>query len=239
MENIIGYFFPGECYEKVVSDYNFFDADCLKFALARYLSLSVVLGSIAVKLPQIIKILRSNSTENLSYMVNILELAACTFPVCYNYAKEFPFSTWGESFFVGVQVVIIIMLMCMVRKQLSFLLIFLPTYCGLVWYLTSEYVPMNILMTLQGSVVFLVIGSRMTQILTTHQSGTTGQLSFITAFMTWMGTAARVFTTIQETQDLLILTTFLVSTTVNTLVLFQFYWYWNVPTKTIDQKKKE
>ena len=50
--------------------------------------------------------------------------------------------------------------MCMVRKQLSFLLIFVPTYCGLVWYLTSQYVPMNVLMTLQGSVVFLVIGSR-------------------------------------------------------------------------------
>ena len=87
--------------------------------------------------------------------------------------------------------------------------------------------------------ICVFIPLQMTQILTTYQSGTTGQLSFITAFMTWMGTAARVFTTIQETQDLLILTTFLVSTTVNTLVLFQFYWYWNVPVKTIEQKKKE
>ena len=31
MENLIGYFFPGECYEKVVSDYNFFDGDRFSF----------------------------------------------------------------------------------------------------------------------------------------------------------------------------------------------------------------
>ena len=64
-------------------------------------------------------------------------------------------------------------------------------------------------------------------------NSTTGQLSFITAFLNWAGTAARIFTTLQETQDSLMIATYCTSFTVNTIVLFQFYWYWNV-----DKKKK-
>ena len=44
-----------------------------------------------VKVPQIVKILSASSVENLSYLANILELAAVTFTSTYSYAKGFPF----------------------------------------------------------------------------------------------------------------------------------------------------
>ena len=45
----------------------------------------------SVKLPQIIKILRARSVENLSYLANIQELAAVTFTSAYSFGKSFPF----------------------------------------------------------------------------------------------------------------------------------------------------
>ena len=44
-----------------------------------------------VKVPQIVKIVSASSVENLSYLANILELAAVTFTSTYSYAKGFPF----------------------------------------------------------------------------------------------------------------------------------------------------
>ena len=45
----------------------------------------------AVKAPQIVKIILSRSTENLSYLAFLLELLGATFSASYNYAKQFPF----------------------------------------------------------------------------------------------------------------------------------------------------
>ncbi len=44
-----------------------------------------------VKVPQIVKCLRAQSVENLSYLAFFLELAAVTFTCTYNAAKGFPF----------------------------------------------------------------------------------------------------------------------------------------------------
>ncbi len=47
--------------------------------------------SILVKLPQILKIIRSGSVEGLSYLSFLFELAAVTITSGYNYSKGFPF----------------------------------------------------------------------------------------------------------------------------------------------------
>lgn len=67
---------------------------------------------------------------------------------------------------------------------------------------------------------------------------TTGQLSFITAFLNWGGTAARIFTTVQETEDPILLLMYLSSFTMNFIILIQFAIYWNVPVSEKDKQKK-
>lgn len=46
---------------------------------------------IIVKIPQIIKILRSLTTDGLSYSAYLLELGAVTAALAYNFNKGFPF----------------------------------------------------------------------------------------------------------------------------------------------------
>jgi len=76
-------------------------------------------------------------------------------------------------------------------------------------------------------VFFLFFFSQLTQVYTTFVNKSTGQLSLITSFMNWAGTLSRIFTTIQETQDAIILTTFLTSFALNGIILVQFVIYWN------------
>ena len=59
-----------------------------------------------------------------------------------------------------------------------------------------------------------------------HQ-GHTGQLSAITLFMLTLGSMARVFTSIQETGDMIVISTYLVSSTINLMLSAQVMYYWN------------
>ncbi|XP_019854065.1 PREDICTED: mannose-P-dolichol utilization defect 1 protein-like [Amphimedon queenslandica] len=231
MDALFSYFFPGDCYVKVFQEYQFFNRECLTIALSRWLSLSVILGALGVKFPQIYKIVKNYSTESISYLACILELGAVTFSSTYNYEKGFPFSTWGESFFISVQVLIILILMAVIRQHVLIIAPFLIAYSAGVWFLVSGLAPGGLNTTLQAIVIPLMLASRLTTVLTVYNNGSTGQLSFITAFLNFIGNIARVFTTIQETGDLLLMATFISSLTLNSIIVLQFLWYWNATAK--------
>ena len=74
------------------------------------------------------------------------------------------------------------------------------------------------------------------QIVANFRNGHTGQLSFIMVLLLFLGAMARIFTTIQETGDKVMLVTFLVSTVLNGTLVFQVLFYWNVKP---DSKKKQ
>ena len=66
------------------------------------------------------------------------------------------------------------------------------------------------------------------QIVANFRNGHTGQLSFIMVLLLFLGAMARIFTTIQETGDKVMLLTFVVSTVLNGTLVFQVLFYWNV-----------
>ncbi len=74
-----------------------------------------------------------------------------------------------------------------------------------------------------------------------YSNGSTGQLSLITSYLNWSGAAARIFTTMQETQDPITLLIFSISFTLNTIIMIQFVVYWNAGTvkKGKGKEKKE
>ena len=77
---------------------------------------------------------------------------------------------------------------------------------------------------------------KLLQIVANFRNGHTGQLSFIMVLMLFLGAMARIFTTIQETGDKVMLVAFLMSTILNATLVLQVLYYWNVKP---DLKKKE
>lgn len=80
--------------------------------------------------------------------------------------------------------------------------------------------------------------SQLSQVYTTFVNKTTGQLSLITSYLNWSGTAARIFTTMQETQDPIMLSMFITSFVLNSIIMVQFVMYWNTASNVAASTKK-
>lgn len=77
------------------------------------------------------------------------------------------------------------------------------------------------------------------QVFTNYKNGSTGQLSAITCLLLFAGSIARIFTSIQETGDQIIIITYCVSTLANAAIVLQLFWYWNVDKSSKNKRKKK
>merc|ERR1712025_1102375 len=89
---------------------NYGDVDCLKMLLSRGLGLAIIAGATCVKLPQILKIMKSGSAKGISFVATLLELLAVTANGAYSFAKGFPFSSYGEAVTLSFQTSLIALL---------------------------------------------------------------------------------------------------------------------------------
>ncbi|KAG9462580.1 hypothetical protein GDO78_013829, partial [Eleutherodactylus coqui] len=62
---------------------------------------------LTVKVPQIVKLVRSGTAEGLSFQSVLLELLALSGTMVYSITHGFPFSSWGEVLFLMIQTLII------------------------------------------------------------------------------------------------------------------------------------
>lgn len=63
-----------------------------------------------MKVPQILKIVRNGSAAGVSLLAHVIELAVYTISVTRSYNLALPFSTWGETAFITVQLVVLVIL---------------------------------------------------------------------------------------------------------------------------------
>ncbi|XP_047544455.1 mannose-P-dolichol utilization defect 1 protein homolog [Vanessa atalanta] len=228
-----------KCYSEYFVKYNFLDEPCFKTTLSKGLGIGIIAGSILVKVPQILKILGSKSAEGINIYGVSLELFAITANFAYSYVMNFPFSAWGEGTFLAIQTAAIASLVLHYGGAPGKAIMFLTTYVGLVSILVSGYTPKDILWMMQAINVPIIVIAKSIQILTNYKNGSTGQLSAVTCLLLFGGSIARIFTSIQETGDFIIIVTYCVSTIANGALVLQLFWYWNVVNKTAKNKNKK
>merc|ERR1711862_877815 len=119
-------------------------------------------------------------------------------------------------------------------------LVFGALYAGAVYVLTNPVItPAQVLWYGQASNIPMIILGKMIQIITNFRNGHTGQLSAITSFLLSLGAIARIFTSIQETGDNIVILTYVCSSVVNTIIALQVILYWNTTSEATKQKKKQ
>lgn len=219
---------PKYCHDEFFINFNFFHVPCLKIALSKTLGYGIVVGSAIIKIPQIIKVIQASSVEGLSLLSFLLELIALTATASYSIAKKFPFSAWGEALFMSVQTALLITMYFYYTNKTLLSALFPVLYGGVVYVLVSGLTPMAVLVQLVSLQVAFIAISRLLQIVANFRNGHTGQLSFIMVLLLFLGAMARIFTTLQETGDIVMLVSFLVSTALNGTLVFQVLYYWNV-----------
>lgn len=164
-----------------------------------------------------------------------LDLTAITIYMSYSFVKQFPFSSWGDALFLAIQTVAIGVLVLFYNKAVTQSFFYFAIYLVVCFVMMSGITPLRILWLLQTCNIPIVVFGKLIQARTNIQNGHTGQLSAVTLFMLFAGSAARIFTSIQETGDTVVILTYIASTFANAILAFQMLYYWNVQS---DGKKK-
>jgi len=237
LEKLVGI----KCATKLIQT-NLTDLDCLKLLISKALGVGILLGGVFLKLPQIAKIITAGSVKGISLPSYLLETMAFTIGLAYNVRQANPFSTYGEGVFITIQNVIILALILYYGGSKLGLVIFLLGYSALAWSLFDvAIISKDLLLFLQGTTIFIGVASRLPQIFSIFKSKTTGQLSAITIFLQFIGSAARIYTTLQEVNDKVILAGFLISTFLNGVLAYQMvvYGWGSNQASTISAKNRK
>ncbi|KAL2130394.1 hypothetical protein VTI74DRAFT_6522 [Chaetomium olivicolor] len=229
-----------KCYQALLLDVDLENTECLKYTISKALGIGIVGASSVVKVPQIIKLVNSKSASGVSFLSYLLETSSYLISLAYNVRNAFPFSTYGETALVLGQNVIITVLVLNYSGRASMAALFVAALATSVVTLFSQHiVDMQKLRYLQAGAGALSVASKVPQILAIWQEGGTGQLSAYTVFNYLLGSLTRIFTTLQEVDDKLILYGFVAGFALNLVLALQMVYYWNVPSAKAKGKQKE
>lgn len=166
------------CYKVLLHDVQISDTSCLKLAVSKGLGIGIIGASAVVKIPQLLKLLNSQSAAGISFLSYALETASYLVSLAYNARQGFPFSTYGETAFIAVQNVAIAVLVLQYSGRSPMAAAFVAALAAAGYALFSEgVVDMKMLGYLQAGAGVLGVASKLPQIITVWQEGGTGQLS--------------------------------------------------------------
>jgi mannose-P-dolichol utilization defect 1 len=154
------------------------DPECTSLAISKGLGIAIVGTSAIVKVPQILKLVNSRSASGVSFASYALETASLLITIAYNVRQQFPFSTFGESGLIAVQDVIVAILVLLYSGKPAVAATFVAVVAASIYALFDQtLVDAQTLTYLQTGAGILGIGSKIPQIYTIWQEGSTGQLS--------------------------------------------------------------
>lgn len=235
-----GQLFDKQCCNKIINNLDYEDTKCMKMFQAKMLGYMIIVGASAVKLPQVLKIFSAKSGAGITLFGVLLELLAITFNSCYSMRNNFPFSAWGEAIFLALETAAIAFLILWYDGGKAKALAFLATYAAVVLTLTHPtIVSKDFMWYLQSSVIVLAVTGKLFQVVKNYKAQHTGQLSALTAWAILGGSITRIFTTIQETGDMLTAVTFAFAASANGLIALQVLYYWNQTKKFLEKGKKK
>jgi mannose-P-dolichol utilization defect protein 1 len=176
-----------------------------------------------------------------------LETLAYLITLVYAYRNSYPFSTYGENLFLTIQNVAITLLiihyfptaqggLTTKRARSNTPVVAMAAFIALVAALVLLRVPMSLMRLLQLATVPISLFSKVPQITENYRNQSTGQLSVFAVTSQVFGCLARVFTTMTEMEDSLVLAGFVLALILNTVLAFQIYTYWG---QTVPVSSKE
>ena len=86
--------FPEGCVQKILS----LDQTCIKMTISKLLSLVILLGSLIIKIPQIIVILKNKSVKGISVNSYIFEMISNAANIVYYMYIGLPVKSYGENY---------------------------------------------------------------------------------------------------------------------------------------------
>eukprot|EP00287_Rhodomonas_sp_CCMP768_P021179 CAMPEP_0202811072 /NCGR_PEP_ID=MMETSP1389-20130828/3023_1 /ASSEMBLY_ACC=CAM_ASM_000865 /TAXON_ID=302021 /ORGANISM="Rhodomonas sp., Strain CCMP768" /LENGTH=261 /DNA_ID=CAMNT_0049482121 /DNA_START=8 /DNA_END=793 /DNA_ORIENTATION=+ len=238
-----------------------FPSKCWSIFLSKVLGMGVILGAVGFKLPQIRLIQKKKSSAGLALSQFVLELCVSAITLSFNYHIGAPFSTYGESGFICLQnIIIVLQIRHYDRISWPSFLAGVAAYGCLVAALYSDYardlrvdvpfvdvgvgldsfkyVNMRFQDCLQGVSTMVMITSRIPTIMTIFRTKNVSNISRTTWGLNLAGATIRVFTTFRELPDELVLqASFIISALLSLVVILQTFVYAKAEPAAANDKK--
>ena len=246
-----------KCYKTLIYNVDITATECVKLAISKGLGIGIIGASSIVKIPQLLKLLNSQSADGLSFLSYLLESSSYLISLAYNVRHGFPFSTYGETALILVQNIAIASLVLKYSGRGVGVAAWIGglAAAGAALF-NDQWVDSEKLSLFQATAGVLGVASKVPQILTVWSEGGTGQLSAFAVsscmslieeegLLTWLkvvnyllGSLSRIFTTLQEVDDPLILYGFIAGFALNAILFCQVVYYWNAPASKKTESKK-
>jgi uncharacterized protein with PQ loop repeat len=166
------------CYKTLIHDIDLSATECVKLGVSKGLGIAIIGASSIVKVPQLLKLLNSQSAEGLSFLSYLLESGSYLISLSYNARHGFPFSTYGETALILVQNIAIASLVLNYSGRTAGIAAWIAGLAGAGTALFSENIVSEANLSLaQAAAGILGVASKVPQILTIWSEGSTGQLS--------------------------------------------------------------
>jgi mannose-P-dolichol utilization defect protein 1 len=223
-----------------------FEPQCFQLLVSKALGYSIIAFAFILKLPQIRTMMKTKTDEGLSYTSTYLEIFTYYFMALYAFHNKNPFSTYGENIVILIQTLIILFLSWKYSSKVgcpftrTCYVLSLLLFAGLC--IQDKYIPNSIWYLIGSSPIPLGSAARITQIYHSWKTKSTGPLSIFTFGLNVMGCVARIFTTLTETDDLLMLASCINGTILNLIVCIQIIIYGSkskTEVQDADEKKNK
>ncbi|MCP9256829.1 PQ loop repeat family protein [Dirofilaria immitis] len=153
---LLHFIFPNRCYELMLLEYDFLHQECISMVISRLLGLGLTFGSVFIFVPQILKIQFAQSGEGISLLSQLLGMFASFAITAYSYSKEYVFSQWGDSFFVTIQMIIIIIQILWFSSRQAHAAVFLAFCWTVSCAVMGKYIPVDILALVQAITIPII-----------------------------------------------------------------------------------
>ncbi|OAL56796.1 mannose-P-dolichol utilization defect 1 protein [Pyrenochaeta sp. DS3sAY3a] len=228
-----------KCYKTLIYNVDLQETECLKLAISKGLGIGIIGASSIVKIPQLLNLINSQSADGVSFLSYLLESSAYLISLSYNVRHGFPFSTYGETALILVQNIAIASLVLKYSGNSVGIAGWIGgLIAGGAALFNESWVDDERLSLLQATAGVLGIASKVPQILTVWSDGGLGQLSAFAVVNYLLGSLSRIFTTLQEVDDPLILYGFIAGFALNAILFLQVIYYWNAPASKDTKSKK-
>ncbi|KAG8342377.1 putative PQ loop repeat [Trypanosoma vivax] len=180
----------------IVASDDAYDFDTLARRLvATLLPYAIVYGSLLLKVPQIIKVVKNWSADGISLTSLFVELTSYVITSSWGFAQAMDFKDYGESVLIMMEVILLLVLVGYLQNHLKLVLALVAVGFVGSLFLSIGLVPYYVHRELLRIQIFFALSSRVPQIIMNYRNRSTGQLSGLTFFLAMAGGISRLLTT--------------------------------------------
>lgn len=192
--------------------------------LASILGYVIGTGSLSLYLPIFLDLIHKGNADGMAIQTWMSSFTSFTLALLYPVKKGFPLSTYVEILALQVQSFIILGTICYFKGFVRRFVVGSCAVLGFICLLMKRELPETVLKSIQSIRVVLDSFTLLPQL---HMNFCTKSFRYseITATMSLIGNALRIFTTLQLVKDPLVLIGYIFGTTWNVMLLLQFLYY--------------